>query len=409
MKRENKNPDVGDLTLEQLVEVTSLKNEISSSKRSYFGKIKYIFNKSTGSIEEFIQKAPLLGYSLKRIIYAFFTLYLAIAFVFIMLRIVTTDAAYLSDVNLEKLGIQYGDERYNTLLNNRMKAFGVAGPMLEQMFIYLRNITPFIPKDIILNPVVDGVTGEVGGELTRMWFYLGVFMNKASGGQVLSLVQSAFARSIPVSFTVGGTAVLLSYLLGVPLGIIAAKNKDKPADSAINGTSLVISAIPALVVISLLYKMSIYLFGANGTYDGSSTFTKIWPVIGVMLLIMPMIAVQTRRFVIDEMTTDYAKFALSKGLSEKYVFYVHIFRNAGIRLIKTMPEVFVITLFGSSILVERTWSIDGMSKFILNGVSNKDTFVVLGYIYVSAAAGVFSSLVGDLLLAVLDPRIKLTK
>jgi len=168
MKRENKNPDVGDLTLEQLVEVTSLKNEISSSKRSYFGKIKYIFNKSTGSIEEFIQKAPLLGYSLKRIIYAFFTLYLAIAFVFIMLRIVTTDAAYLSDVNLEKLGIQYGDERYNTLLNNRMKAFGVAGPMLEQMFIYLRNITPFIPKDIILNPVVDGVTGEVGGELTRM-------------------------------------------------------------------------------------------------------------------------------------------------------------------------------------------------------------------------------------------------
>ncbi len=408
-KKANGSEKVNSSILELLDEI-SLIEEVKLTKTSHKEKIINGFRRSNSTFSEFMQRNPLFTYSLKRILYAFITLYVAVAVVFVMLRLVTTDGVYLSDVNLDKLGpdFQYGTPGYEKLLNNRMKLFGVAGPMLNQMFIYLRNITPFIPKTIIINPIVQD-NGDIAGTPTVMWFYLGVFMNKASGGQVLSLVQDAFKRSIPTSFKIGSIAVTLSYLIGVPLGILAAKNKEKAADNAINGSSLLISAIPALVVISLLYKMSIYVFGANGTYEGSSFGTKIWPIIGIMLLIMPMIIVNTRRFVLDEMTADYAKFALSKGLSEKYVFYVHIFRNAGIRLIKTLPEVFVLTLFGSSILVERHWSIDGMSKFILNGVANKDTFVVLGYIFVSASAGVFSSLIGDLLLATLDPRIKLTK
>ncbi|ALD66680.1 oligopeptide ABC transporter permease OppB [Spiroplasma cantharicola] len=408
-KKANGSENANSSILELLNEI-SLTEEVKLTKTSHREKIRNGFRSSNSTFSEFMQRNPLFSYSLKRILYAFITLYVAVAVVFVMLRLVTTDGVYLSDVNLDKLGpdFQYGTPGYQNLLNNRMKLFGVAGPMINQMFIYLRNITPFIPKTIIVNPIVQD-NGDIAGTPTVMWFYLGVFMNKASGGQVLSLVQDAFKRSIPTSFKIGSIGVLLSYLIGVPLGILAAKNKEKSADNAINGSSLLISAIPALVVISLLYKMSIYVFGANGTYEGSSFGTKIWPIIGIMLLIMPMIIVNTRRFVLDEMTADYAKFALSKGLSEKYVFYVHIFRNAGIRLIKTLPEVFVLTLFGSSILVERHWSIDGMSKFILNGVANKDTFVVLGYIFVSASAGVFSSLIGDLLLATLDPRIKLTK
>ncbi|WP_338984623.1 oligopeptide ABC transporter permease OppB [Spiroplasma endosymbiont of Diplazon laetatorius] len=395
-------------SLLELFDEISLKEEIKQTKTSHIENLKSGFNKTQQNFNEFMQKNPLLSYSLKRILYAFITLYIAIAIVFVMLRVVTTDGAYLADIDLAKHGIIYGSEEYYNLLENRMKMFGVYGPMIQQMFIYLRNITPFIPKHIILDPKISN-SGAISGEVVTMWFYLGVFMNKASGGAPGTLVQDAFAKSIPISFKIGAIGVTLSYLVGVPLGILAAKNKEKSADNAINGTSLIISAIPALVIISLLYKMSIYVFGAQGSFDNSNFGTKIWPVIGVMLLVMPMIIVNTRRFVLDEMTADYAKFALSKGLSEKYVFYVHIFRNAGVRLVKTLPEIFVLTLFGSSILVERHWSIDGMSKFILNGVSNKDTFVVLGYIFVSASAGVFSSLIGDLLLATLDPRIKLTK
>ncbi|AKX33907.1 oligopeptide ABC transporter permease [Spiroplasma litorale] len=393
--------------VDKIFEELDLMDQTSDSKKGKFDKFKYFFKKRGTNLKEFMGKSPLLSYSIKRVIYAFITLYIAISIIFIMLSAVTTDSAYLSDVNLDKLGIEYGSDDYFRLLNNKKKLYGAYGSVFQQLFIYLRNITPIIPKEIIKNPSIVGT--EVVGDKETVWFYLGAFMNKASGGVPGTSVIDAFKKSIPVSFTVGGIAVTLSYLLGVPLGILAAKNKDKATDSAINGFSLVITAIPALVLISLLYKMSIYGFSANGTYSNSGLGTKIWPVIGVMLLIMPLIIVNTRRYVIDEMTSDYTKFAISKGLSSRYVFYVHIFRNASIRLVKTIPEVFIITLFGSSILVERHWSIDGMSKFILNGVSNKDTYVVLGYIFVSASAGVFSSLAGDLLLAIMDPRIKLTK
>ncbi|QEH62101.1 oligopeptide transport system permease protein [Spiroplasma chinense] len=399
----------GDLELLELLEQTSLSDEVSSVKKGRFEKLKFNLSKSSHAYGEFMRKAPMLGYSLRRIIYAFITLYIAMAVVYVMLRIVTTDAAFISDINLEKAHIIYGDERYLKLISDRTRMFGVSGSMTSQVLRYLSNITPLWPKKVVINPGIDPDTAQLTGETVTKWFYLGVFMNGSSGGTQLSLVQDAFKRSIPVSFKVGGISVLLSYLIGVPLGILSAKNKEKSVDSAINGTSLIISAIPALVLISLLYKLSIYVFGSGGTYSDLTVVQKVWPILGVMLLVMPMVIVNTRRYVVDEMTSDYTKFALSKGLSTQYVFYVHIFRNAGIRLVKTLPEIFVLTLFGSSILVEQHWSIDGMSKFILKGVANKDTFVVLGYIFVSASAGVFSSLVGDLLLATLDPRIKLTK
>ncbi|WP_157705316.1 oligopeptide ABC transporter permease OppB [Spiroplasma corruscae] len=393
--------------VDKIFEEIELNDNETDLKKSKFDKLKFFFKKRGNNLKEFMGKSPLFSYALKRIIYAFITLYIAISIIFIMLSVVTTDSAYLSGVNLEKLNIEYGSEQYHRLLDNKKRLYGAYGSVFQQLFIYLRNVTPFIPKEIIKNPSLVGT--EIVGEKTTVWFYLGAFMNSASGGVPGTPVLDAFSKSIPISFSVGAIAVVLSYIIGVPLGILAAKYKDKSTDSAINGTSLIITAIPSLVLISLLYKMSIYVFGANGTYADSNFSTKIWPVLGVMLLIMPYIIVNTRRYVIDEMTSDYTKFAISKGLSSRYVFYVHIFRNASIRLVKTMPEIFVITLFGSSILVERHWSIDGMSKFILNGVSNKDTYVVLGYIFISASAGVFSSLTGDLLLAVMDPRIKLTK
>ncbi|AHI53120.1 oligopeptide ABC transporter permease OppB [Spiroplasma culicicola] len=406
MENNSKNAIPGDL--ESLMDSVSLDDEVKSSKKSIFETISYNFSKFNSSRIEFLQKTPLLSYSIKRILYAFVTLYLAVIVMYALLRFVTPDTVYISDLDLGKLGIKVGSDEYYTLIDNRKKIYGAYGPLISQIFIYLRNITPFIPKEIILNPVIDSA-GNVTGDPTTMWFYLGVIFGKATGLQQGSLVQDAFKEAIPVSFKLGGLAVLLSYLLGVPLGILAAKNKEKWKDSAINGTSLIISAIPALVIIKLLYEMSIYYFGAGARWEDSTVFTKMFPLIGVMLLIMPMIIVNTRRFVIDEMTSDYTKFAMSKGLSSRYVFYVHIFRNAGIRMIKTVPEIFIVTLFGSSILVEQHWVVPGMSKFILYGIADRDTFLILGYIFVSASAGVFSSLIGDLLLAVLDPRIKLTK
>ncbi|WP_238336056.1 ABC transporter permease subunit [Spiroplasma citri] len=126
-------------------------------------------------------------------------------------------------------------------------------------------------------------------------------------------------------------------------------------------------------------------------------------------MIAPPIVINTRRYVIDEMTADYTKFALSKGMTNRYIFYIHIFRNAGIRIFRLLPAAFVTTIFGASIFAEQNWAIPGMSKFIVSGVGNKDSFVVMGYILLTATAGIATSLISDIMMAILDPRVKLTK
>lgn len=398
--------------IEKLFEEVSLDDQVNINNSGFFEKIKYLFLKFNNSRVDFLNKAPLVSYSIKRILYAILTLYIAISVIFILLRLVTPDSTFIMDIDLERAGIVYDSEEYWNLLNIRKTMLGVDGPLISQIFSYLSNITPLWPSNVILNPRVVFEFGEftIVGDETRMFMYLGVIFGQSTGFPRGYLVQEAFSGAIPVSFMIGGLGVLISYILGVPLGILSAKNKEKWNDNAINGLSLILLAVPAVVIIKLLYEFSIYFLGAGALWDGasSSTFTRMFPIIGIVLLIMPMIIVNTRRFVVDEMTADYTKFALSKGLSAKYVFFVHVFRNAGVRLVRDIPIIFIITLFGSSILVEQHWTIPGMSQFILAGVRDKDTFLVLGYIYLSASAGILSTLAGDLALAVLDPRVKLT-
>ncbi|MBY7704981.1 ABC transporter permease subunit [Vibrio harveyi] len=72
----------------------------------------------------------------------------------------------------------------------------------------------------------------------------------------------------------------------------------------------------------------------------------------MVIINIPIVASYTRRYVIEEVTADYVKFTLSKGMSTRRAYYLHIFRNSGIRTIRTIPSQIILTMFGSSILTE---------------------------------------------------------
>ncbi|AKU79687.1 oligopeptide ABC transporter permease OppB [Spiroplasma turonicum] len=386
--------------------IDSLENKLndSGSKKAFFEKLKYSWNKLREVNKEFLKKTPLLMYSLKRIIYAFITLYIAIAVVYVLMVAFIRDADIMNDFNVAKPPVKINSPEYFEWVKNKKIALGIYGPMIEQIFNYLKNITPFIPKEIRM-PLKVSNMGITWGEPQTKWFWLGLILNK-SNGIINYPVMDSFKDAMPISFTIGFSAVIISYLFGVPLGIIAAKNKEKPIDSFISWLFLLIISAPATIIIALFWMFSLKYMGSAGIWD-EDDYTNFLAVIGVVLLIMPSIVISTRRYVIDEMTADYTRFAQSKGLSSSYIFYVHIFRNAGIRIIRLIPGALILSLFGSSILVERFWSAPGMSKYILTGVSTNDVFVVLGYITLSAGVGVFSSLISDLILVLMDPRVKL--
>ncbi|MBW3059002.1 ABC transporter permease [Spiroplasma poulsonii] len=380
----------------------------ADKRTSWLAEMKYrtsIFNHHR---REFFDRFPLLGYSLKRIFFAIITLLLAICVIFILLRLVTPDDIYISDIDINKLNILPGTPEYNNLLEQRMKIFGVYGSIWTQLGTYLYNIIPFFKKTIIVNSAFDAVTGQLVGDKITTFFYLGVVFSTAVA-QPGELVSEIFAKAIQYSFAFGSVAVLLAYLIGVPLGIISAKNKERSVDNTINAASIIFLAIPPVVLVVGVYLISINAFYAHGLFSSGTFYTKFWPVFAIFLMITPPIVINTRRYVIDEMTADYTNFALSKGMTNRYIFYIHIFRNAGIRIFRLLPTAFVTTIFGASIFAEQNWSIPGMSKFIVSGVGNKDSFVVMGYILLTATSGIITSLLADIIMAVLDPRVKLTK
>ncbi|AUF83703.1 ABC transporter permease [Mesoplasma syrphidae] len=410
----------------------NLDDELMYGKPSRFRALKYQYEDFNANLYKFFRAHPLIGYSFKRIVYGFLTLLAAIIILFLLVNAVTDVDQYMPE-NWDKLGLIHGSDRYNKFLEDRMKLFGVYGSVTERLFLYLKNITPFIPKTIVTGETIyfssSPLTGDggmttallsnalkVGGdgiwnsivETKTVWVYLGVVSSKSIGTPGSTEILELFNKAIPYSFAFGSVSVIISYLIGVPLGIQAAKRKGKPSDNIINGANILLVAAPAVVIIIGVYLLSISVFGHSAMFNSGSFWTKFWPVVALVLLMTPSTVILTRRYVIDEMTADYTKFAYAKGMGESKVYYIHIFRNAGIRIIRQFPLDLAVTLFGASILTEQQWGIPGMSPFIVKAVSGtKDSFVILGFISFAAFVRIFASLVSDLTMVWMDPRVSL--
>ncbi|WP_339023099.1 oligopeptide ABC transporter permease OppB [Spiroplasma endosymbiont of Crioceris asparagi] len=374
----------------------SKKGELLSKIKKFFINVNYGFN-------EFNQKRPLVGYSLKRICAAFVTLFLALAILFVLLKMVTPDSAFMSDINFDKSEIKPGNDAYMKLLNKRKESVGLTGPTIQQILRYFYNILPIFEKTIYL---IDA-KGEQ--HETHQLVYFGLVFSSKFGTPFQQDVWGLFKKAIPTSFKFGFVAIAATYLIGIPIGILAAKFKDKSVDGIINGFSAFLIAVPPLIIVMFVFLFSVKLFNISTIYSPDKIMTFIVPVFVIVLMYIPQVIVQTRRYVVDEMSSEYTKFAMSKGMSQSRVFFIHIFRNAGIRVIRDIPVFLIATLFGSSIFTEQQWSVDGMSQYIVGGVAMRETFLVMGYVTIAALAGIISSLIADLIMALMDPRVKLTK
>ena len=112
---------------------------------------------------------------------------------------------------------------------------------------------------------------------------------------------------------------------------------------------------------------------------------------------------------VDELSSDYVKFARSKGLSENTIMYKHVFRNACVPLVRGLPATFLGAIIGSY-YVEYIWTIPGTGILLIQGLqgSSPDVQLVQGLTVIYAALSMLSFLLGDIITVFFDPRIKLT-
>ena len=172
-------------------------------------------------------------------------------------------------------------------------------------------------------------------------------------------------------------------------------------------------AIPALV---FYLFMQVILGDKNGIfgflnlglrYVPGDPRTLVAPIFCMVFLSIPGQIIWLRRFMIDELSSDYVKFARSKGLSENRILYTHVLRNAAVPLIRNIPAVFIGSIMGSY-YVEAIWGIPGTGGTLITGVQNLDVAIVQGLTIIYALLGMLSFLLGDVITVFFDPRIKLT-
>lgn len=207
------------------------------------------------------------------------------------------------------------------------------------------------------------------------------------------------------SFVIGICATILAYFLGVPLGILMARQKDKLIDKIGTVYIVFIIAVPSLAYI-FLFKAIGGKTGLPTTFDMDST-SKLMYVLPIISLALPSIAnlmKWLRRYMIDQSNADYVKFARSGGLSEGEIFTNHILKNAAIPIIHGIPGSVLSALTGA-IITERVYVVPGAGNLLTEAINKYDNGVIVGVVLFYAILSVVSIILGDILMSWVDPRI----
>ena len=210
------------------------------------------------------------------------------------------------------------------------------------------------------------------------------------------------------SFVIGIISVILAYVVALPLGMIMARKKDTWIDSLGTFYIIFIIAVPSLGYI-FLFKAIGGKLGLPTTFNMTEPtwMMYILPIISLALPSIANLMKWLRRYMIDQMNSDYVKFARSGGLSEGEIFRKHILKNAAIPIIHGIPGSVLGSLVGA-IITERVYTVPGAGNLLTEAIAAFDNGVIVGVTLFYALLSVAAIIIGDILMSVVDPRISFT-
>jgi microcin C transport system permease protein len=229
-------------------------------------------------------------------------------------------------------------------------------------------------------------------------------------------------EKMPVSVSIGVWTTLLVYLISIPLGIMKAVRDGSSFDVWTSVIVIIGNAIP-----SFLFAVLLVVLFAGGSFfnifplrglvspdwHDLNIFMKIvdylWhmvlPISAMVIGGFASLTILTKNSFLEEINKQYVLTARSKGLEEKRILYGHIFRNAMLIVIAGFPSAFIGILFGSSLLIELIFSLDGLGLLGFEAVVNRDYPVVFATLYIFTLMGLLMNILGDIMYHVVDPRI----
>lgn len=311
----------------------------------------------------------MLAYSIRRILMAIPTLWIALTMIFILVRVIPGDptAAIMGDY--------ISEEAVQTL----KRQMGLDRPMIEQYFQYLWDL----------------LHGDFGDSLI-------------TGTPVMDELASALPHTLQLTF--GG--LLVGLVTGVPLGLFLALRRNTIWDYLGRFFPLAGLSFPAFytaILLMLVFSIHLGWLPVMGVGEEGNLWDRflhlILPSLTLGLLMMSYMTRITRSSMLDVLGADYVRTAKAKGLRRKKVIFKHAFKNTSIPLV-TVLGLYAGILIGSSVMTEIIFNRPGLGSLIVGATLNRDYITITSVMTLYAAIVIFINLLTDLSYGLIDPRIR---
>ncbi|MFM7232341.1 MAG: ABC transporter permease [bacterium] len=219
-------------------------------------------------------------------------------------------------------------------------------------------------------------------------------------------VRDIIAQGFVVSAELGGWAMLVALVFGVPFGVLAAVRQNRPEDFAIMTLALAGVSVPAFVlgpVLVLVFSLTLAWFPA-ALWTGPES--RVLPVLALSVAYIAYIARLTRAGMLEVLQQDYIRTARAKGLRERAVVLGHALQLGVLPVVSYLGPAAARILMGS-IVIEQIFAVPGLGRYLVIGAINRDYTLVLGVVLFYATFLMVLNLLVDLAYQRLDPRVEL--
>ncbi len=305
----------------------------------------------------------MLSFTVRRVLFAIPTLLIIVAIAFFMMRL-APGGPFDRDRKLPP-----------EIEANLLAAYDLDRPLHEQFFLY----------------VTKAVQGDLGPSYSFKDF----------------TVSELIARGAPVSFRLGMSALVLALVFGLLLGTVAALNQNSPLDYAIMGVAMFGITIPNFVmapVLTLIFGLALNWLPVAGWNDGALR-NMILPVIALSLPQIAIVSRLTRGGMIEVLRSNFVRTARAKGLPETRVIFRHALQAGVLPLVAYLGYAAAALVTGS-LVIEQIFQLPGIGRFFVIAALQRDYTLVMGVVIFFATLIIVLNLIADLLVALLDPRVR---
>lgn len=309
----------------------------------------------------------MVKYALKRLWQSLVTMFIVLTMVFLLMRLLPVEG--------------YFADNYDKMTPEQREAVLDSMGLLDPWYVQLQHFYNALLR------------GDLGTSV--------VYRPKIAISEIIAI-------KIPYSVRFGLAAVAISLTFGLAMGVQQAREKGRFWDKTWTGYIVFINAVPPAVYLLFIQLYVTQIVRLPILYSRDNPISWILPAISMSLGGTAGYAMWMRRYMVDELNKDYIRLARAKGMSNTAIMVKHVMRNAFVPMAQYLPTSVLLTISGS-IYIESLYSIPGMGGLLVDAIQRQDNPLVQALVLIFSMLGIFGLFLGDVLMAIFDPRIKLQK